>query len=208
MIGNDSAGFDVWNMTRVHWSGSCPAPIGVVSFEQPPTKWKVSAADPSFATTLKRGAPAPQCPPFRYSNPSVKVASTVMPFTQVMRAPDDEQSAVGPFFESRRPVCGSFGVVAFGPPLSGRPIPRSQAAVTMWLPAGAGAHSAAVPTNVNGTACTLLSSSATAEPGSSPTKAATVTSTNTRLIERLPLCVARMARLIVWPLAPPHPAHY
>src|SRR6266508_3414030 len=122
-----------------------------------------------------------------------------MPFTPVMRAPDEEQSVVGPFFESNRPVCGSLGVVAFGPPLSGSPIPRSHAAVTIRLPAGDGVHSAAVPTNVNGTACTPLSSSATAEPGNSPTSAATVTSTNTRLMDRLPLCVARNAMRVVWP---------
>src|SRR5438093_10548805 len=107
-----------------------------------------------------------------------------MPLTPVIRAPDDEQSAVGPFFDSDRPVCGSPGVGAFMPPLSGRRMPPSHAAVTIRLPAGDGAHSAAVPTNVNGTACTLPSS-ATAAPGNSPTTAATVTNTNTRLIESL-----------------------
>src|SRR6266849_579699 len=113
-----------------------------------------------------------------------------MPLTPVIRAPDEEQSAVGPFFESNRPVCGSSGVVALGPPLSGRPMPPSHAAVTIRLPAGDGAHCAAVPTNVNGTACTLLSS-ATAAAGKSPTTAATVTNTNTRFIESLLPCFVR-----------------
>src|SRR5882762_2854324 len=76
-----------------------------------------------------------------------------------MTAPADEQSGVGPFFDSNRPRWGSalLGLVArstavvFAPPLSGNPIPPSHAAVTIWLPGGP-PHSAAVPMNTKGTA--------------------------------------------------------
>src|SRR5438132_13512409 len=84
-----------------------------------------------------------------------------------MRAPADEQSGVGPFFERIRPECGSSAVagVALGPPLSGRPIPPSQAAVTIRLPAGDGAQSAAVPPKVNGLAASFWLASGDAGAG-------------------------------------------
>src|SRR5262249_40700473 len=91
----------------------------------------------------------------------------------LISAPEAEQSAVGPFFDIRNPVWGSalFGFVArsaalvfsaVSPSLSGRPMPRSQAAVTILLPAGNGAQSAAVPTKANGTARSSSSSPANA----------------------------------------------
>src|SRR5689334_4564996 len=72
----------------------------------------------------------------------------------LMTTPADEQSVVGPVFERSRPRCGSLAVAGtpLSPPLSGSPMPPSHADVTMLLPAGP-PHSAAVPTNTNGTAC-------------------------------------------------------
>src|SRR2546421_8134837 len=98
-----------------------------------------------------------------------------MPATPRIRAPDDEQSAVGPFFDNSSPECGSFAVPGdpLRPvPLSGRPMPASQAAVTIWLPAGLGAQSAAVPTNVKGTAAIRLSSAAALPPVAAATNSA------------------------------------
>src|SRR5437763_4753819 len=78
-----------------------------------------------------------------------------------MRAPAEEQIGLAPFFESSNPACGSpllgasAGSVALklGPPLSGRPIPPSQADVTIRLPAGyPGPQSPGLPTKANGTA--------------------------------------------------------
>src|SRR5207248_684900 len=63
--GNDSAALDVSKRTRDHCSRSCGAGVGVESFEQPPTKEDPSPPPGSVYVTLKRGAPAPQCPPSR-----------------------------------------------------------------------------------------------------------------------------------------------
>src|SRR5439155_26736453 len=88
-------------------------------------------------------------------------------------APAEEQSAVGPFLLRMSPECGSlleaapllepvsrtvvFNCWSF---LSGRPIPRSQAEVTMLLPGGyPGPQSPASPTKTNGTARRPSSSS-------------------------------------------------
>src|SRR5437879_3923736 len=105
-----------------------------------------------------------------------------------MRAPADEQSGVGPFFERIRPECGSSAVagVALGPPLSGRPIPPSQAAVTIRLPAGDGAQSAAVPTKVNGFASSFWLSSADAVAGTNAMSMVVANNTKRRFIWNLP----------------------
>src|SRR3954465_4055173 len=111
-----------------------------------------------------------------------------MPLTPVMRAPAAERSAVGPFFESSNPRCGSplLGLVArsaavvFAPPLSGNPAPPSHAAVTIREPAGEATpgvtspQSPAPPTKTNGSAlrrCSLSPSSATAFIGTLSTMA-------------------------------------
>src|SRR2546426_840662 len=114
----------------------------------------------------------------------------------LISAPEAEQSLVGPFFDRRRPKCGSllFGFVArsaalvfsaVSPSLSGRPMPRSQAAVTMLLPAGNGAQSAAVPTNANGTARSPSSSSANA--GATGTTATITTAIKIRILNIIAL---------------------
>src|ERR1700674_3211845 len=77
-----------------------------------------------------------------------------------MTAPAALQSGVGPFFESKIPLCGSFEGVFGLEPSSGNPIPPSHADVTILLPAGElGPQSPTSPTNVSGTAESLLSSS-------------------------------------------------
>src|SRR5438067_1389171 len=106
-----------------------------------------------------------------------------MPLTPWISAPAAEQSTVAPFFERSSPRCGSrlFGLVAklaalvFAPPLSGNPMPPSQAEVTMRLPAGYGAPVSSVPQSpllpmkTKGSAVSLplpsSSSSASASPG-------------------------------------------
>src|SRR4030088_1976384 len=137
--GKASAGLASSKRTRVHCPGSCGAGVGVLSFEQTPTKWNV-CTEPFLTVTLKRPAPAP-----RWLS-----AVVTIPATPVIRAPAEEQSAVGPFFDSSSPVCGSLGVVALGPPLSGRPMPPSHLDVTMRLPAGAGAQAGAAPKHAKG----------------------------------------------------------
>src|SRR5207245_9308866 len=64
MTGNDWVGSAVSKRTCVHCVGSWPAAVGE-PLEQPPTKWNVSGPVAGRATTLKRGAPAPQWPPLR-----------------------------------------------------------------------------------------------------------------------------------------------
>src|SRR2546428_13955418 len=93
-----------------------------------------------------------------------------MPLTPMMFAPADEQSVVRPFFERSSPErrssrCAAV-VLLLAPSLSGRPMPLSQAAVTMRLPGGGGGQPGAWPTDVGGTGRSFLSSSAAArDPG-------------------------------------------
>src|SRR5207247_10357996 len=87
---------------RVHSTASWGAGVGT-PLAHPPTKWEVFGPVGGVTTTLKRGAPAPQCPPLRKSKPSVNVASTLIPRAPVMRAPAEEQSGLAPFFDSSRP---------------------------------------------------------------------------------------------------------
>src|SRR3989442_13453127 len=96
---------------RVHSPASGGGGVGT-PLAPPPTKWEVFGPVGGLTTTLKRGAPAPQCPPLRKSKPSVNVASTLISGTPVMRAPAEEQSGLGPVLDSSRPPCGSLGVSA------------------------------------------------------------------------------------------------
>lgn len=93
----------------------------------------------SDVVTLNLGAPAPQWPSSRTSQP---ISVNVIPDTPEMVAPAEEQSAVNPSFCRKRAWSD--------PPASGNPWCVCQAAVTILVPAGAGAHWAAVPTNSNG----------------------------------------------------------
>src|SRR3989442_4228691 len=122
---------------RVHSTASWGAGVWT-PLAHPPTKWEVFGPVGGLTTTLKRGAPAPQCPPLRKSKPSVNVASTVISGTPVMRAPAEDQTRLGSVFDSSRPRCGSFAVSAtpldaVAPPLSGKPMTASHPDVTWWL---------------------------------------------------------------------------
>src|SRR5262245_37366914 len=99
--------------------------------------------------------------------------------------PDDAHTAVGPFLDMMKPKRGSFlfgtselvgGFVgSLVPPLSGRPRPPSQAALTMRAPARYGSpQPCSVPTKANG--LRLIDEASAAKPSRNGT---TITSVST-----------------------------
>src|ERR1043166_5454090 len=146
MGGNATASSAAVQRSRTHdaLTGSATSAGG----ELHPTKWFT----PSSVTTLKRGAPAPQCDParlrgespFRMSYPS---SVSVIPFTPFKSAPAEAKfSTLGPVLTSRSPSC----FLSLGPPVgqaasltgvdapkkstavapNGPPVPRSQKGLT------------------------------------------------------------------------------